>query len=220
MSGEVFWSVFEKVSQSNTRFNALNTLVVTVHSVNMPVGYGKHAIKSMGRPLSVKAHLKSSIVEVKAEENCLAHSIIIAIVKVDNDANYKAYRQGRKISPVVQALLKETGIDLTRGGGIPKLNHFPEHFRDYKVVVYQWLGSDNIMFEVQVDSSKHLNLLYDDVERHYHAITNLTVVMAKRYIFKACLKRCWCDITHVCDETCSDCKCEPSLRVLRRSLSL
>jgi len=58
LSGEVIWSVFEKVSQSNARFNALDTLVVTVHSVQMPVGYGKHAIKSKGRPLSVKAHLK------------------------------------------------------------------------------------------------------------------------------------------------------------------
>ena len=44
-SGEVIWSVFEKVSQSNARFNALDTLVVTVHSVKMPVGHGKGAIK-------------------------------------------------------------------------------------------------------------------------------------------------------------------------------
>ena len=35
LSGEVIWSVFEKVSQSNTRFNALDTLVVTVHSEKM-----------------------------------------------------------------------------------------------------------------------------------------------------------------------------------------
>jgi len=70
LSGEVIWSVFEKVSQFNARFNALDTLVVTVHSVTMPLSYGKHAIKSMGRPLSVIAHLKSSIVELKAEENC------------------------------------------------------------------------------------------------------------------------------------------------------
>ena len=37
------------------------------------------------------------------------------------------------------------------------------------------------MFEGQVDPSKHLNLLYDDVERHYHVITNLTGAMAKKY---------------------------------------
>jgi len=119
-SGEVIWSVFEKVSQSNSRFNVLDTLVVTVHSVKMPAGLG-YSIKTKGRPLSVMAHLKRSIVEVKAEENCLAHALLIAIARVDNDANYKAYRKGRTIRPVVQALLQETGIDLTRGGGSQNL---------------------------------------------------------------------------------------------------
>jgi len=59
--------------------------VVTVHSVRMPVGFGKHAIKSRGRPLSVMAHPKTSIVEVNAEENCLAHALVISITKVEND---------------------------------------------------------------------------------------------------------------------------------------
>jgi len=174
---EVIWSVFEKVSQSNARFNVLDTLVVTVHSFRMPVGYGKHTIKSMGIPLM--ADLKSSIVEVKAEENCLAHALIIAIEKVDNDANYTAYREGRKIRPTVQALLQQTGIDLTWGGGSPNLTVF-KNFRDYKIVVYQGLGCDDIMYEGQVDSFKHLNILYDDDERYYHVITNLTCAMAKR----------------------------------------
>ena len=62
--GDVKWSVFERVSQSNTTFNSLHTLVVTVRSVKTPVGFGKRAIKSMGRPLSVMAHLRHSIVEV------------------------------------------------------------------------------------------------------------------------------------------------------------
>jgi len=86
----------------------------------MPAGFGR-GIETKGIPLSVMAQLKRSIVEVKAEENCLAHVIIIAIARLENDANYKAYRQGRKIRPVVQSLLQETGIDLTRGGGNPKL---------------------------------------------------------------------------------------------------
>jgi len=95
LSAEVIWSVFEKVSQSNTSFDALDTLVVTVHSVRMPVGFEKSAIKSRGRPLSVMAHLKTSIVKVKAEENCLAHALLISIAKVENDPDYNAYRQGR-----------------------------------------------------------------------------------------------------------------------------
>jgi len=70
------------------------------------------------------AHHKISIVEVKAEENCLAHALIIAIAKVDNDANYKPHRQGRKIRSVVQTLLQETCIDLINGAGIPELIRF------------------------------------------------------------------------------------------------
>ena len=48
------------------------------------------------------AHFKRSIVEVKAEVKCLAHAILIAIAKVDNDRKYKTYCQGRKIRQVVQ----------------------------------------------------------------------------------------------------------------------
>jgi len=88
---------------------------MTVHSVRMPVGFGR-GIKSRGRSLPVMAHLKTNVVEVKASDNSLAHAIIIAIAKVENDPNYKAYRQGRKIRPVVQKLLDKTCIVLSGGG--------------------------------------------------------------------------------------------------------
>jgi hypothetical protein len=77
------------------------------------------------------AHMKSSIIEVKAEENCLAHALIIAIARLTNDPNYVAYRKGRKkIRPMVDRFLELTGIDLTNGGGIPELTRFQEHFKD------------------------------------------------------------------------------------------
>jgi len=75
--------------------------------------------------------------------------------------------------------------------------------------VYQGLGCDDIIYEGQVDPSKHLNLLYDDVERHYHVITNLTGAVAKKYVCNACHKSSRRDITHVCDVTCSDCMASP-----------
>ena len=153
LSGDVIWSVL-KVFQSNSRFNALDTLVVTVHSVKTPVGFRKRVLKSWGRPLSVMAHLKRNIVEVKTEQNCLVHAIIIVIARVDNDPNYKAYRQGRKIRHVVETLHETTGIDLSNGAGIPELVRFQEHFREYKIVVYHGLNCDNIMFEGQVDCAK------------------------------------------------------------------
>ena len=121
LSVDAIWSVFEKVTQSNSRFNALDTLTVVLHSVRMPVGFGLRGdgIKTMGRSLSIMAHLKKSIIEVKTETNCLAHALIIAIAKLTNDSNYKAYRQRRKIYPKVAQLLATTGISLGNGGGIP-----------------------------------------------------------------------------------------------------
>jgi len=76
-------------------------------------------------------------VEVKTAENCPAHAIIIEIAKVENDPDYKAYRKGRKIRPVVQNLLDKTALNLSGGGGIPELIKFQEHFRQYKITVFE-----------------------------------------------------------------------------------
>ena len=54
LSDEVIWSVYSNVAQSNARYNAMDRLIIVIHSVKMPVGFGK-AVKSKGRPLSVMA---------------------------------------------------------------------------------------------------------------------------------------------------------------------
>jgi hypothetical protein len=99
---EVIWKLFEKVAQSNAKFNALDPLIVTVHTVKMPVGFG--GVKNKGRQLDTLAHLKKSVVCVNADSKCLGHALVIAIANVENDADYKAYIQGRKIRLVVQRL--------------------------------------------------------------------------------------------------------------------
>ena len=138
----------------------------------MPVGFGRRALKTRGRPLSVMAHLKRSIVKVVAEENCLAHALIIAVARLTNDPNYKAYIQGRKILPKVRELLEVTGVDLINGGDLPELTAFQRHFSQYKIVVYSGLTCDSIMYEDQVTSHLRINLMYDG--EHYNVITNLT----------------------------------------------
>jgi len=158
ISEEVIWSVFNKVVQSNARYNALDKLIVVVHSVKMPVGFGRKAVKSMGRPLSVLAHLKHSIIEVKADTNCLAHALIIAIARLTNVPNYKSYIQGRKILPEVQQLLQTMGIDLQNGGGFNEIQQFQDHFSECTIVVYGGLDCE----DGQVTSEKRVNLLYDD----------------------------------------------------------
>ena len=131
LSVDTIWSVFEKVTQSNVRFNALDTLTVVVHSVRIPIvsGLGGDGIKKMGRAISVIAHLKKSIVRVQNETNCLAHALIIAIAKQNNDPSYASYRKRRKIYPKVDQLLATAGISLENGGGIPELERFQDHFR-------------------------------------------------------------------------------------------
>jgi hypothetical protein len=94
ISGDVVWSVFEKVTQSNARFNVLDKLVIDIHSVAMPVGFGR--LKTMGRPVDELINRKTSIILVKADENCLAHAIVIAIARINKDPDYKLFIQGAK----------------------------------------------------------------------------------------------------------------------------
>jgi hypothetical protein len=100
------------------------------------------------------AHLKRSIIEVRAEENCLAHALIIAIDRLNNDSNYNSNRHGYKIRPEVDHLLQTTGIYLSNGGGIPALTLFQEHFKEYQIVVYGGLNCEDVVFDGQVESKK------------------------------------------------------------------
>ena len=65
------------------------------------------------------------------------------------------------------------------------------------------------MFVGQVDSAKTLNILYDDVERHYHVYANFSGAMARRYLCKECHKSRRRDVTYACDQTCSVCMACP-----------
>jgi hypothetical protein len=123
ISGDIIWSMLKKVSQSNSRFNVLDTSTIEVHAVRMPAGFGG-SIKTKGRPLTVLAHLKRSIIEVKARTNRLVHALIIAIDRITKDPNYTAYRKGRKIHPIIDNLLATTGINLANGTEFPNSSRF------------------------------------------------------------------------------------------------
>jgi hypothetical protein len=153
--------VLEKVLQSNSRFNDFDPSTIEVHAVRMPAGFGG-GIKTKGRPLTVLAHQKRSIIEVKAETKCLANAVIIANVRITKDPNYTAYRKELKIKPTVDNLLATTGINLDNGRGISELEQIKDHFGKYKIIVYIGLNCDRFMFEGQVETSGSINLLYDD----------------------------------------------------------
>jgi hypothetical protein len=104
LSYGVIWRLFEKVAQSNSRFNALEPLSVTVYYVKIPVGFGG-GFKTKGRQLDQIAHIKKGIATLNAKKNCLAHALITAIARLDNDPNYNSYQRGYKIRPEVDCLL-------------------------------------------------------------------------------------------------------------------
>ena len=127
---------FRSLTLNSMRWNSHRD----VHSVTMPVGFGGEGIQRKGRPLGTMVHLKNSIVEMRAEEYCLGQALVIAIAMLNNESNYKAYTQGRKIRPVVRQLIETTGIDLKNEGRIPEITRFQEHFHEYKIVVYSGLN--------------------------------------------------------------------------------
>jgi hypothetical protein len=87
LTPDVIWTVFRNVAQSIARFNALDKLVLNIHYVKMPIDNDGDGIVVKGRSLDNMAHLKGSIIEVKAKNNCLAHPLVIAIAKLTNNPN-------------------------------------------------------------------------------------------------------------------------------------
>jgi hypothetical protein len=111
----------------------------------------------------------------------LAHALVIAKTKVDGNPNYNSYRRGYKIRPVIDRLLETTGIDLSRGG-VPELLRFQEHFKEYRIVVFGGLNCEDIYYDGQVESEKRINLVYDDVRRHFHVINSLTGALKRQCV--------------------------------------
>ena len=180
LSADVIWQLLEKVAQSNSNFAATDTLVINVDIVKMPSGNGR--VKARGRSMESLVHLKRSIVSVKATHNCLAHALVIAMARVENDDNYTAYRKGYKIEPIVSELLARTGIDLGNGGGLPELQRFSDCLPQYRIVVFDGFTENNIMFDSGRTNKKTLNLLYDDATKHYSVITSVAGCFAQWYI--------------------------------------
>ena len=106
-------------------------------------------------------------------------------------------------------LLATTGIDLSNGGGISELIRFQEYFKEYRIVVFGKLHCEDVMFDVQVEPEKRINLLYDDVKHHFHVINNVTGALSRKYFCKGCNKGCERGVTHKCQESCSDCMSIP-----------
>ena len=115
LKADVVWSVLGKVIQSNARFALTDRLEVHLDHVRMPAGNGKKAEKTKGRSISVLSAIKTSIVTVKAVFMCLAHALIIAMAKVNDDSKFKSYRDGYGLKEPVEELLNASGRTMALG---------------------------------------------------------------------------------------------------------
>jgi hypothetical protein len=114
----------------------------------MPNGNGQNAEKIKGRSLDNLSAVKKNIVVVKAAFLCLAHALITAIVNciVNGDPKYKSYRNGYGFEQPVEEILEASGVDLSDSGSLQGLQQFQEHLSVYKMIVYDGLSPNRLIF--------------------------------------------------------------------------
>ena len=110
--------------------------------------------------------MKKSIVSVKAAMYCLAYALIIAMARVNGDSKYQSYRISKGLKKPVENVLKVSGVNLRNSGGFKELEQFQVYLSDYKIIVYDGLSPDRVMFSGNSVSSKKLYLLYDVKYKH------------------------------------------------------
>jgi len=138
---------------------------------------------------------------VKAAFLCLAGAVIIA--RVNNDPMHKSYRDGCGLHKPVEEFFNASGVDLSNDVGFEELQQFQQYLSVYKIIVFDGLYPDRVMFSENSLSAKKLYLLYYRNSGHNNVITNLKGAMAKRYICNGC--NTLYDYTHKCDKVCSLC---------------
>jgi len=80
---------------------------------------------------------------------------------VNGDPKYKSYRKGRGLKQPVEDLFNTSGVNFLSSGGIKEIEHFQNYLSDYKIIVYNRLGPDRVIFSGNSLSNKKLYLIYD-----------------------------------------------------------
>jgi hypothetical protein len=102
---------------------------------------------------------------------------------INCDPKYKSYRALQK---PVENVLEASGVHLSNGGGLGELEQFQAYLSDYKIIVFDGLKPDRVIFSENSLSTKKLYVLYDSDAGHYNVITNIKAALAKRYMCEAC----------------------------------
>jgi hypothetical protein len=129
------------------------------------------------------------------------------MARVNGGLKYATYRDDKCLENPVEELLKASGVDLSDGGGLEEPEQFQDYLSGYKVIVYDGLSPDRLIFRGNSLSDKKLYLLYDADSGHYNVITNIKAALAKKCICNAC--DALYDKTHTCNKACFLCTATP-----------
>ena len=108
------------------------------------------------------------------------------MARVNGDPKQKSQRDGYGLQKPVEDHRNASGVKLRNAGGFEELQQFQEYLSDYKIIVYDGLNSDRVMFSGNSVSKKKLYLLYNLDCKHYNVIRNLKGAIIKEYICNAC----------------------------------
>lgn len=103
----------------------------------------------------------------------------------------------------------ETKISIPRDGwGIDQLKAFQNHFKDYKLTVYEHGTKGKKIIYEGVPNEKKINLLY--YKKHYNVITSLTAAFCCSYYCESChIAYNTKSQYHKCNKLCSQCQHYP-----------
>jgi hypothetical protein len=154
LESDVVWGVLGKFLQSKARFDLRDRHEVHFDHVRLPAGNSRTTEITKERCLVVPSAIRKSIVTVKTAFLCLAHALFITMTKVNGYLNYALYSVGKVLNQPVQEFLSASGVKLTNGRGFNGTEQFQNIRSDYKIIVYDDLSPDRVIFSENSISTK------------------------------------------------------------------
>lgn len=183
---EDVWGVISSIYQSNSVGLNTATFCLSVTSVRLPVGQGR--VKCYNT-FEEECSKRTGIIPIKNKDNlCLPRALVVAMAKVNNDPEFDRIRKDTKkmqTDRTTALIIAAKVIIPPEDGGIPEIQIFQNHLREYKIVVYTYGSrSRDIIIKGAVDSTKKLNLLHH--AGHFNVIGSLTAAFACDYYCQDC----------------------------------
>ena len=206
LTTERILSEIQRVVQSNQHFRLNDTVNVNVIHVSMPSG-GKGSKRT---EMNLKKHLekKKSVVRIQnTDDLCMAHALVVAKAKVDEDPQYKSIVDHRKPMQTRMAQELHANADVPLGPcGIEEAKQFQAYLTEYQINIVSKEYNNKIIYSGP-DKDKKIYLYMHN--NHYDVITKMPGFFARAYYCHECKKAYNNVETHLCPNSCKCCGARP-----------